>query len=142
MTKQQGSLIPLRMPSKTKLGAKLVVILKEFQSTHLKAVNQHFNGVRKEFTRTIDGGSTASVDTDINSVNVTPSANARTSHTFMYDGKFHAVPKDFQFPKLKLREAVRFWLCGQSMSENGQQHVKPFKNLNDSTLPTKDLKKF
>jgi hypothetical protein len=88
----------------------------------------------------MDGGPTARIGVDVNSVDAAASANQRTSYTFMYDGKFYAVPKNFQFPKPKLREAVRFWLCGQSVSSNGQQRVKPFKNLNHGMLPTQDLK--
>jgi len=83
-------------------GAKLVDILKEFQSTHLKAVDEHLNGVRKEFTRATDGGSAAPVGADTDSADVVLSANARTSCTFMCDQQFNVVPKDFQFPKPKL----------------------------------------
>ena len=119
-------------------GTKLVEILNEFQSTQLKAVDERLNGVRKEFARAMNGGA-APPPADANNAAIAPSRNAGVSYTFMYDGKFYAVPKNFQFPKPKLREAVRFWLCGQSVSANGQQRVKPFKDL-QNMLPTNKLK--
>jgi len=58
----------------------------------------------------------------------------------MYQGKFLSVPSHFEFPKPKLQEAARFWLCGQSVSDDGQKHVKPFKDLSNNMLPTKEFK--
>jgi len=123
------------------MGGKLVDMLNEFQSTHLKAVDKRLNGARQEFARAMDrNASTVAVSADDNPTPTSPSTNAGVSYTFMYQGKFHSAPSHFEFPKPKLREAVRFWLCGQSVSDDGQKHVKPFKDLSNNMLPTKELK--
>jgi len=80
-------------------GGKLVDILNEFQSTHLKAVDERLNGVRQEFARALDrNASTVAVSADDNPTPISPSTNARVSHTFMYQGKFHSVSSHFEFP--------------------------------------------
>ena len=90
-------------------GAKLVDLLKEFQSTHLKAVDERLNGVRKEFARAISGGSTAPVGADIDSVDVAPPADARTSYTFMYGPEsFMLFPKTFNFQNQSYEKQLGF----------------------------------
>ena len=50
----------------------------------------------------------------------------------------YAVPKDFQFPSVKLRQAVRYWLCGLSVaSADGSQRVRPFRKLQPQILPNR-----
>jgi len=115
--------------------------LNEFQSTHLKAVDDWLNGARQEFARALDGkASTAAGSAD--DTPIPPSTNAGVSCTFVHQGKFHSMPSHFEFPELsrKLREAVRFGLCGQSVSDDGRKCVKSFKGMSNNMLPTEELK--
>jgi hypothetical protein len=51
--------------------------------------------------------------------------------TFHYNNGYFAVPEGFKFPtRLKLREALRFLLLGQVVSEDGQRKVRPFQKYN------------
>ena len=61
---------------------------------------------------------------------------------FACDGKFYAVPKDFQCPKnLCLKQAWSCWRQGFPNfrhSENGQIHIvriRPFRSIKPTMLP-------
>jgi len=113
--------------------------LNEFQSTHLKAADDWLNGARQEFARALDGkASTAAGGAD--NTPIPPSTNAGVSCTFMHQGKFHSMPSHFEFPELKLQEAIRFGLCGQSVSDDGPTCVESFKGMSNNMLPTEELK--
>ena len=59
---------------------------------------------------------------------------------FSYNGRFYDVPANFKFPKrIKLREALQFWLLGQSISADGSSNIKPFRKIKPSMLPTKQM---
>jgi len=52
-------------------------------------------------------------------------------------------PKTYNFQNQCYEKQLSFGcVVNQLVSENGQQHVKPFKNKNQSMLPTKDLKNY
>jgi hypothetical protein len=55
--------------------------------------------------------------------------------TFACGGRFYSVPKHFLFPKVRLREAIRFWLKGQTVAFDGQERVRPFMKLTLAMLP-------
>jgi hypothetical protein len=52
-----------------------------------------------------------------------------------YRGQFYSVPKNFSFPKARLREAIHFWLKGQTVSSDGQERVRPFMKPTLARLP-------
>jgi hypothetical protein len=53
----------------------------------------------------------------------------------MYNRHFFDIPQDFRFPKVTLREGLRFWLQGQTVSTDGSKVVKPFRQLKLPGLP-------
>ncbi len=121
-------------------GSRLVELLEEFQTKSMKNVDDRLTEIRTEFSRAMNhvGGNTAiHTNTEVarNTNATTRGIEQQTTNTFTYGGRFYAVPKDFKFPKVKLREAIRFWLCGYSVSEDGNQRIKPFKNLTLDMLP-------
>ena len=61
---------------------------------------------------------------------------------FQYDGKFFAVPKNFNFPGCTLKQGLRFWLFGQSADIEGNRVVRPFRKLKTSLLPIALRNKF
>lgn len=122
-------------------GTRLMEVLNEFQTNSMTAVDQRLVEIRDEFAQTTGGLGDGRATTTRNAANPArqPQGGAPTN-MFAYDGRFWGVPKGFQFPKVKLREAMRFWLCGQSVSEDGSCRVRPFKSLTADLLPTKALK--
>ena len=58
---------------------------------------------------------------------------------FSYSGRFFHVPSDFVFPEdVKRMRAWRFWLLG--IDFKGTTRIRPFRKLQPSLLPTKELK--
>lgn len=115
-------------------GSKLKEILEEFNNKQLKVVEDRLVEVRDEF-RTANVGNNRPAAT-----RVTPARRAAGNSTvttlFMYDGKFYGVPKDYEFPKkLTIGEALRFYLNGQSVSDDGSARVRPFAKLSCELLP-------
>ena len=59
---------------------------------------------------------------------------------YAYGGRFYSVPEFFEFPKkTTLREAIRLWLKGITVNQDGDHVVKPFGKLSIEMLP-KNLK--
>jgi hypothetical protein len=54
---------------------------------------------------------------------------------YCYHSRYYYVPEDFQFPKVKLRDALRFWVLGQSVSVDGSQAVQPYRKLGAANIP-------
>jgi hypothetical protein len=123
-------------------GSRLAEMLENFQKESMKTVNERLGEIRTEFSRAMGraGGSANNANENAVITAATTTNSTHPTNTFAYEGRFHAVPRNFEFPKVKLREAIRFWLCGQSVSEDGKQRVKPFKNLTLDMLPNKELK--
>jgi hypothetical protein len=114
-------------------GSRLLEVLNEFQADSLTAVDKRLVEIRNEFA---SGGNSHQATTNNNNT----AAGGTATNMFAYKGRFYAVPESFQFPKVNLRQAIRFWLLGQSVSGNGNQRVKPFRKLTANDLPTKELK--
>ncbi len=120
-------------------GARLIEVLNEFQEKSLKKVDERLVQIRNEFSNHHDGGHGGERPQQPRREEQV-GAVTTTVNTYSYKGRFFAVPEDFEFPKPKLREAIRFWLCGQTVSEDGKKKVKPFRKLSLDMLPTKSLK--
>ena len=54
---------------------------------------------------------------------------------YVYGGRFYAVPETFKFPTVRLRDAIRFWLMGMTVSTDGKLAVRPFKKITLEMLP-------
>ena len=59
---------------------------------------------------------------------------------FAYNGHFYDVPQDFSFPQATLREGLRVWLQGQTVSTDGSKVVKPFRQSKLAGLPKGPVK--
>ena len=46
-----------------------------------------------------------------------------------YDGILKSCTETFEFPKVSIRDAMRFWYLGQTVSNDGPQVVKPFRTI-------------
>ena len=116
-------------------GSRLLEVLNEFQQKSLTSVDQRLVEIRNEFSQQsqqLPHSPTGRTNTQ------QPTGVA--ANAFAYNGRYYSVPENFQFPKGKLRDALRFWLLGRTMSANGDQEVKPFRKLTLEMLPTKKLK--
>ena len=51
------------------------------------------------------------------------------TNLYQYSGRFFDVPEIFEFPKVSIRDAMRFWYLGQTVSKDGSQVVKPFRTI-------------
>ena len=111
-------------------------ILGGFQTDSILAVESRLEGIRVEFNRAMATGR-GKGNTDLEVRPPATPARQRSSllSTFAYGGRFYSVPKNFVFPKAQLREAIRFWLKGQTVSLDGQERVQPFMNLKIAMLP-------
>ena len=49
--------------------------------------------------------------------------------TYYWDGRFHLVPRDFDFPKAPLRVLFQYWILGDR-----RQGLPPFKSLQANDL--------
>jgi len=119
-------------------GTKLLEVLTKFQSESLQSVDQRLGDIRTEFSRALALGRGGNVSNGLEEYALPTrkqGAPGTASTLFTYKGKMYAVPENFNFPKVKLREATRFWLCGQSVSKDGCQRIKPFKKLTTKDLP-------
>lgn len=56
-------------------------------------------------------------------------ANLNSINLYQYSGRFFDVPQTFEFPKVSIRDGIRFWYLGQTISKDGLQVVKPFRTL-------------
>ena len=114
-------------------GSKLKEILEEFNNKQLKAVNDRLAEVRDKFH-------SANIGDRPRATRLAPARraidNSIVTTVFMYDGKFYGVPKEYEFPKkLTIGEALRFYLNGQTVSDDGSARVWPFAKLSCELLP-------
>jgi hypothetical protein len=111
-------------------GTRLREILATFQEESMGAVNTRLDGIRAEFQRVAAGGGGAEEEDNLNNFDVDEEEREGTqrqpSCTFAYNGHFYDVPQDFGFPKVTLRQGLRFWLRGHTVSIDGSKVVKPF----------------
>ena len=63
------------------------------------------------------------------------------SNVYQYNGQFYDVPETFEFPKVILRDAMRFWYIGQTVSKDCSQVVKPFRNIRFVPVRLKNIYK-
>jgi hypothetical protein len=113
-------------------------ILTSFQEASLGAVNARLDSIRAEFHRVADGGGEADDDNNMpfdEGDELIQGTQGQPSCTFAYNGHFYDVPQDFSFPKATLREGLRFWLQGQTVSTDGSKVVKPLCQLKLAGLP-------
>jgi hypothetical protein len=115
-------------------GRKLKEILEEFNNKQLKVVNDRLVEVRDEF-HSANLGNNRSPATRLAPAR-RATGNSTVTTLFMYDGKLYGVPKDYEFPKkLTIGEALRFYLNGQTVSDDGFARVRPFAKLSCELLP-------
>jgi hypothetical protein len=125
-------------------GSRLREILTSFQEASLGAVNARLDSIRAEFHRVAENGGGAEDDNNMNPFDegdkLIEGRQGQPSATFAYNGHFYDVPQDFCFPKATLREGLRFWLQGQTVSTDGSKVVKPFRQLKLAGLPNGSTK--
>jgi hypothetical protein len=126
-------------------GTRLREILATFQEESMGAVNARLDGIRAEFQRVAAGGGGADNDDNFNNFDEDEEprgegAQRQPQSAFAYDGHFYDVPQGFQFPNATLRQGLRFWLKGLTVSADGSKVVKPFRQLTAQGLPTGPLK--
>jgi hypothetical protein len=96
-------------------GSRLKEILENFQKDSVDAVERRLEGIRVEFNRAMERvDDKPNVDSEVRPTRNEGVPRGAPLSTFAYGGKFHGVPKNFSFPKVRLREAIRFWLKGQT----------------------------
>jgi hypothetical protein len=61
-------------------------------------------------------------------------------YIYSYGGKFYLVPKNFVFPKPNLRDGLRLWLYGMTVSMGNELNVRSFRKLTTTGLPESKLK--
>ena len=123
-------------------GTRLHELLEQYQKNSLGEVDKRLAGLREDFSKAFGGGGNfkgANTNSQQSGTATQGSGGSRSAaNVFTYDGGMYAVPKDFQFPSVKLRQAVRYWLCGLSVaSADGSQRVRPFRKLQPQILPNR-----
>jgi hypothetical protein len=116
-------------------GSRLKEILENFQKDSIGAVDRRLEGIRVEFNRAMQRGDEPNVDLEVPRMATQNQGVGAPLSTFAYGGKFYGVPKNFSFPNVRLREAIRFWLFGQTVSSDGHERVRPFRKLTLVMLP-------
>ena len=124
-------------------GERLRTLLTEFKDETIGAVNNQLEQLKnglKEIVSTStptddnDGDGEDFLCDDDDGANRGTNAG-QSANVFSYDGKFFAVPKDFQFPKVNLRDGLRLWLCGHRVSTETNERVRRFRALKPLLLP-------
>jgi hypothetical protein len=125
-------------------GTRLREILATFQVESMDAVNSRLDSIRTEFQRVAagrgDGGGAEDDNNNFDMEEDEEGVQRQPSCFFAYGGHFFDVPKDFCFSKATLREGLRFWLKGQTVSTDGTKAIKPFRLLKLVGLPSAQLK--
>jgi hypothetical protein len=115
-------------------GNRLKEILDGFQKESVKAMNEKLYGLREEFSASrgqssLSGGQEKQC--------AAPATTNTITNIFTYDGKMFAVPQSFNFPKAKLKEGLRLWFRGQSISVDGSKQIRPYYQIKLALLPKK-----
>jgi hypothetical protein len=124
-------------------GSRLREILATFHEEAMGAVNSRLDGIVAEFQRIsggVDGGDGGNLHNFDGDEEERAGTERQPNCTFAYGGHFYDVPQGFCFPKVTLREGLRFWLKGQTVSTDGSKVVKPFRQLELVGLPDQALK--
>ena len=75
------------------------------------------------------------MDTIVEAEEIVPElAQQRTA--YYWEGRYHLVPSDFEFPSVTLRIFMQYWLIGDR-----RLHYPPFKTLSPVDLPAKVRKR-
>ena len=109
--------------------------LKEILDTFHASVNLNLDGIREEFRKALEIGNGGAAQQQRGQEQIAEHPAGRAGNMFAYGGRFYAVPQTFQFPTATLREGLRFWLKGQTISTDGNCVVKPFNKLSLEMLP-------
>jgi hypothetical protein len=115
-------------------GNRLKEILDGFQKESVKAMNEKLDGLREEFSAS-RGQSSLSGGQERQ--RAAPATTNTITNIFTYDGRFFAVPQSFNFPKAKLKEGLRLWFRGQSISADGSKRIRPYRQIKLALLPKK-----
>ena len=131
-------------------GDRLLQILEEFKTDSIQQMNGRLQELKDEIRAGMNNGRNDDYggeldahlegllgDTGDDEVNI---SEQQLKNVFCYDGQFFSVPKTFEFPKATLKEGLRLWLHGMTVSEDGKLRVCPFRRLQQSDFPTKALK--
>ena len=112
---------------------RLKEMLDTFQKNSVDAINKRLNELREElkFLTATETNEECNVELCHNEA-VTME---KSTNVFSYGGKFYYVPEDFKFPSASLKEGLRLWLCGQTVSTNGTKSIRPFRQLRTKSLP-------
>ena len=120
-------------------GSRLKELLEEYNGNQLKKIDERLIDVQQHLMDVIGN---RGITAEGASIFVQGADNHREGNndvvrtTFMHGGRFYGVPKDFEFPRnITLQPALRFWLCGMSVSTDGLQRVRPFIKLSLRDLP-------
>jgi len=125
-------------------GSMLKTILDGYKNDSLREVTARIDSLRKEVQnclqdrvgpRTTAGEQTDNQRTPRTRGQGEAHEEAGTQNVFAYDGQFYGVPSSFQFPRATLKEGLRLWFGGQTVSEDGTQVIRPFRKLALSLLP-------
>jgi hypothetical protein len=111
----------------------------------MDAINTRLDSIRAEFNLVAGGGGGDEEEDNLNNFEVGGEEREGAqrqpgSTTFAYHVHFFDVSQAFGFPKVTLREGLRIWLRGQSVSTDGAKVVKPFRKLTLPGLPGPSLK--
>ena len=109
-------------------GDRLKAILQEYQKESVLTLRKEIEALKTQFLPA------RKAETRNLATNHKPPG--REQNMYHYDGRFFAVPKNFAFPhNPNLKDGLQLWLKGQTVSVDGNSHVRPFRKLQTSDLP-------
>jgi hypothetical protein len=121
-------------------GNRLKEILDRFHKEYVKAMNEKLDGLREEFSAS--RGQSSSLSGGQERQRAAPATTNTITNMFTYDGRFFAVPQSFNFPKAELKEGLRLWFRGQSISADGSKWIRSYRQIKLALLPKQQKDQF
>ena len=128
-------------------GSRLREILDSYQfqssklvDVRLKSVDTQLKLIQESFFELASGGGNEQPHQIIPSLRENTNTTISTN-IYQYNGRFYNVSETFEFPKVILRDAMRFWYIGQTVSKDCSKVVKPFRNIRFVPVRLKNIYK-
>lgn len=120
-------------------GSMLKTILDGYKNDSLREITTRIDSLREEVKNCLQDrvGTTNGGEIQTPRTRDGGRAQDEVGNVFAYEGRFYGVPSSFQFPRATLKEGLRLWFGGQTVSEDGRQIIRPFRKLTLSLLPKK-----
>jgi hypothetical protein len=128
---------------------RLEAMMEAYKDDTIKALDLKLVDLKKHIIR-VNGGADFQEDFDETAANNyndfdfeeggRPMNIQQGKYVYCYGGKFNLVPKNFVFPKPNLRDGLRLWLYGMTVSMGNELNVRSFRKLTTAGLPETDSK--